>query len=260
MLTAVFDRIAGRVQKRQNSARERIEDAAKRIAAGESIDEAGVEGALFEAGLTVEAFRDLAVFYQERRQRLDRLNTLGAARKRLEKADQAIDAENRRHAEATEQYRKRFLSLRQEADAAGAEVAAARDARDWLLDVQHCPPSLRDQYQAALDAEQAATVAVGDAEREARRLRERIASEAGFIDQLTGEASREIAPPELVMTPPGRQRMAAATQAKVDEHEKQKTRLERRLVEAEAAVAEARKSLAAAEATLADLRKRILAA
>jgi hypothetical protein len=260
MFTAVLDRIAGRVQKRRTSARERIEDAARRLAAGESIDEAGLEGAMFEAGLTVEEFRDLAVFYNDRRAKMDLVATLGNARKRLEKADAAIAAENARHAEATEQYRKRFLSLRAEADAAGADVERARSAREWLLDVAHCPPSIRDDYTAALDAEQAANVAVGDAEREVRRLREEIKSAEGWIEQLTGEASTEIVPREILITSPGRQRLADSIQQKIEDRTKQKNRLEARLVEAETALTTAQKALVAAEAAVAAIRKRILAA
>jgi hypothetical protein len=260
MFTAVLDRIAGRVQKRRTSARERIEDAARRLAAGESIDEAGLEGAMFEAGLTVEEFRDLAVFYNDRRAKMDLVATLGNARKRLEKADAAIAAENARHAEVTEQYRKRFLSLRAEADAAGADVERARSAREWLLDVAHCPPSIRDDYTAALDAEQAANVAVGDAEREVRRLREEIKSAEGWIEQLTGEASTEIVPREILITSPGRQRLADSIQQKIEDRTKQKNRLEARLVEAETALTTAQKTLVAAEAAVAAVRKRILAA
>jgi DNA repair exonuclease SbcCD ATPase subunit len=259
MFTAVLDRIAGRVQKRRTSARERIEEAARRLAAGETIDEAGLEGAMFEAGLTVDEFRNLAVFYNDRRAKLDLLATLGNARKRLEKADAAIDAENARHAEAVDQFRKRYASLRSEADAAGAEVERARAAREWLLELANCPPSIRDDYAAALDAEQAATVAVGNAERELRRLRDEIKSEEGWIAQFTGEAAGEIAPREIVISTPKRQPLVASLQDKIDRHSQRKSRLEARLTEAEAALTAANKALAAAEAAVAAVRKRILA-
>ena len=256
----VFDSLAGRMRQRKASAHERIETAAKQIAAGQSVDVAGLEDALFTAGMTLDDFRGLCDLFATRVEKLALLETLGAARKKVEKIDRDIEAANKAHAETVDNYRRRYVSLRAEADQAYAAVESARNAREWILALDNCPPSIRHEYQTALEAEQAATSAVGQAERTVRELTDEIRSEQGWLDQLAGEDAKELHPPELTITKAGRDRMAGARSAKYDEHAARKKRLEHRLADATKAVDEARVTLVAAEAQLAATRKRILAA
>jgi hypothetical protein len=256
----VFDSLAGRMRQRKANAHERIETAAKQIAAGQSVDVGGLEDALFTAGMTLDDFRGLCDLFAARVEKLALLDTLGAARKKVEKIDRDIEAANKTHAEAVDNYRRRYMTLRAEADQAGAAVEAARNAREWILALENCPPSIRHDYQAALEAEQAATSAVGQAERTVRELTDEIRSEQGWLDQLAQQDAVELHPPELTITKAGRDRMAGARAAKYDEHAARKKRLENRLADATKAVDEARVTLVAAEAQLAATRKRILAA
>jgi multidrug resistance efflux pump len=260
LLEKVFDTLAGRMRQRTATAHERIEVAAKAIARGENVDVAGLEDALFTVGMTLDDFRGLADLFVARAERLRTLDGLGAARKKAERIDKELEAANAAHAEAVEQYRKRYLALRDQASAAQADVDRARDCREWLLAPEHCPPSLRADYDTALAQEQAAIEAVAAAERTIRELRAEIKGEEGWLEQLAGEDAKEIYPPEVVVSKSGRDRLTAQRSAKYEEHETRKKRLERRLAEAEPELEKARAGLVAAEAAVAEVRKRIIAA
>jgi len=259
MFTAVLDKLAGRMRQRTATAHERIEAAAKATAAGENIDVAGLEDALFTVSMSLDGFRQLCDLFAARRERFAKLDGLGPARKRLAQTDKEIEAANAAHAEAVEKYRQRYAALRDQANDSQRVIDAARDAREWLLAVGNCPPSLKPDYELALAGEQKALEAVADAEREIRRLSEGIKSEVGWIEQLTGEDARLLHPPELTVAKSSRDKLSAAAARKIDDHERRKKRLEGQLAEATATLEAARKEQAAAEATLTTLRKKILA-
>jgi multidrug resistance efflux pump len=260
MFTAVLDKLAGRMRQRTATAHERIEAAARSIAKGEAVDVAGLEDSLHTVGMTLDGFRQLCDLFVARAERFAKLDGLGAARKKVEKLDREIEAANQAHAEATEQYRQRYTKLRGAATEAQSAVDTARAARDWLLAMDNCPPSLKPDYELALANEQKAIAAVGDAEREIRRLNEAIKSEIGWIEQLEGEDARMLHPPELTVAKSGRDKLSAVAREKVENHERRKTRLEGQLVEAQKTLADAQAALMAAEAVVAGVRKKILAA
>jgi hypothetical protein len=259
MLTAVFDKLAGRMRQRTLTAHEAIEAAAKAIAAGQAADVAALEEHLFGTGTSLDQFKGLCESFAERIKKFSELDALAAARRRVEKVEKDIEAATKAHAEATERYQQRHAALRVEAAEANVIVSMGQAARDWLVDPKNCPPSVRPAYAEALDNEQVAQVAVGDAEREVRRLTDEIRSEAGWLTQLLGEDAREIHPPEIAITQSGRDRLTAARRDKYDEHAARKKRLEARLVEANKAVEAARAALVDAEAAVAAIRKKILA-
>lgn len=256
MITAVLDRLSGRLKQRTKSAREIVEQAARKIAAGESVDEAALESAIVEAGLAVDDLGRLAEFYSRRAEKRKLLDALGGARKRLAAVDAKISAENAKHAEIVDAYKKRWLALREEADAATREVDAGRAARDWLLELANCPPSLQDDYRRLLDDEQAATVAVGDAQRLARQIREDIESQKRWIESLDGASSREIEAPTVAVN--YRNPVIRQNDEKIEDRRQRLKRLEGRLVDADAAVAAAEKQLAAATLALSNMRDQIL--
>jgi len=260
VLDKVFDALRGRMRERTQTAHERIEAAAKAVARGENVDVGGLEDAMFTTSSTVDDFRKLAELFATRAEKLQALEGLGAARKRVEKLNTDIEAANARHAEATERFRREFITLRDQANAAQADVDRARDCREWLLAPGNCPPSLRADYDTALAQEQAAIEAVAAAERTIRELRAEIKGEEGWLEQLAGEDAKEIYPPEVVVSKSGRDRLTAQRSAKYEEHETRKKRLERRLAEAEPELEKARAGLVAAEAAVAEVRKRIIAA
>lgn len=260
MFAAVLDRLAGRMRQRTSSAHERIESAAKATAAGENIDVGGLEESLFTVAMGVDQFRQLCDLFSARRERFAKLDGLGAARKRLAKLDQEIESANAGHAELVEKYRQRYATLRGEANDSQAVIDEARNARDWLLAVPNCPPSIRPDYEAALATEQKALEAVGDASRQIRQLTQDIQTEIGWIEQVMGQDVRLLHPPKLTIAKSERDKLSADAQGRIDTHEKRKARLERQLGEANQTLAECQKQQAAAEATLATVRKNILAA
>jgi hypothetical protein len=255
----VFDSLAGRMKQRKATAHERIEAAAKQIAAGNNVDVPGLEDALFTVGISLDDFRGLCDLFAGRVAKFALLETLGAARKKVEKIDREIEAANRVHAEAVENYRRCYTALRDQADQAAKAVNAARDAREWILAIENCPPSLRDDYRAALDAEAASQSAASNAQQAVRQLSDEIKSEQGWLDQLCEADAAEIHPNPIVITKAGRERMAGARAAKYDEHAARKKRLENRLADATKVADEARAGLVAAEVRVATIRKQILA-
>ena len=260
VFTQVFDKLASRVKQRTATAHDRIEAAARAIAKGDNVDVAGLEESLHTVGMDLPAFQALCDLFVARADNFAKLDGLGAARKKVEKIDKDIAAANATHAEAVEAYRKRYTQLRADADQAQAAVDTARAARDWLLAVDHCPPSLRDEYVAALAGEEKANADVGNAQREIKKLADDIKSEKGWLEQLAGEDVRTIHPPEMVVTTSQRERLSGARKDKYDEHERRLKRLEARKVDADKTLADAQAALVAAEAVVAGVRKRILAA
>jgi hypothetical protein len=257
-ITAVFEKLGSRLRQRTTSAQETIERSAQSLAAGDTVDTGAVEGALVTAGISLDEYRARVDFHVERRKRLDELDKLGPARTRLEALDKQIAAENAKHAEIVEAYRKRWTSLRDQADQAGQQVDQSRSARDWLLDVKHAPLFLRDEYVAALDGEQRAIERVADVERSIREIKAREKDATGWIAQLLEEDLREIHPPMATVAKSQRDKLGAAQRAKVEEHERRRDRAARELVDAEKDLTAARADLAKAEAVLVDIRKRIL--
>lgn len=77
----VFDSLAGRMKQRKATAHERIEAAAKQIAAGNNVDVPGLEDALFTVGISLDDFRGLCDLFAGRVAKFALLETLGAARK-----------------------------------------------------------------------------------------------------------------------------------------------------------------------------------
>ena len=186
VFAAVFDKLAGRIKQRTATAHEKIEAAAKAIAKGESVDVAGLEDSLHTVGVTLDGFRALCDLFAGRAESFTKLEGLAAARKKVDKVDREIEAANQTHAEAVEQYRRRYMQLRAEADQAQAAVDAARAARHWLLAPENCPPSLRDEYQAALGAEHQAITDVENAQGQLKYLADEIKGEKGWLEQLAG--------------------------------------------------------------------------
>ena len=210
--------------------------------------------------MTLDGFRALCDLFAGRAENFTKLEGLAAARKKVDKVDREIEAANQTHAEAVEQYRRRYMQLRAEADQAQAAVDAARAARDWLLAPENCPPSLRDEYQAALGAEHQAITDVENAQGQLKYLADEIKGEKGWLEQLAGEDIRQIHPPEAVVAASQRERLSAARGEKYDEHERRLKRLEARMADAQKTLADAQAAQVAAEAVVAGIRKRILAA
>jgi hypothetical protein len=258
-IAQVFEKLTSRVRQRRETAQERIESAAVALAAGHSIDIAGVEDSLRDAGLTVDEFRERTDFHRERREHRERFERLATSRTRVEKIDKQIAAEESKHAEIVDAFRKRVGAMMADAAEAGRDVSSATASRDWLLDPAHAPLPLVEKYREALDHKQAAESAVGDGERAIRELKNEIRSEEEWLQQLAGEDVRTIHPPEMSVTVKQREKLTGQAAQRYDEHERRKTRLERRLVETEKTLADARSTLASAEAAVAALQKTILA-
>lgn len=259
-LTSVFDNLAGRFMARKQSALDVIDGAAKTLAAGGTIDAGAVEQALVAAGLDLDAFRERVEFQTARREKLEALEKLGAARRRVEQLDGQLAAEAAKHAEVTAAFHKRYAALRDEATNHQREVDRARDAREWILDPKNCPLALREPYEAALAAVQAARENVSTIGRQLRDLRERHRGAEAAIAEIVAADARELHPPQAIVAASQKERLAAATREKVEQHERRRDRLAREVGDAEQELAAAEQAVVRAEAAIAELVKRILTA
>lgn len=257
-IAEVFSRLATRRQDRTTSAREQIETACKRIAAGETFDPGSLDDALLVAGLSLEQFRERVEFQLRRRESIERLERLASSRTRREKGEAQLEAERKKFEEIAAAHRSRCVAIGAEIREAEAAITAAEEARYWLLELEHVPLQFRDSYSEALDRQHAAQLSLQSAKRAVREAREQIASEKGWIAQILGESAREITADPRIITKSQREALSGAAKAKAEDHELALKRWERRLAEAEAAAKTATTESEAADAAVSDIQKRIL--
>jgi uncharacterized protein YdaU (DUF1376 family) len=259
-IATAIEKLTTRFRQRTATAFEQVETAAKTLATGGTVDMASLESALVTAQMGPDDFKARAEFHGERAAKLATLEKLGPARQKAERIDKEIAAENQKHAELTAAYQKRWSALREQADEASREVEDCRRCREWLLELQHAPLHLREEYSESLDVEQKCRERIGDVERLLRQLREKHKDEEEWVQQILDEDLRVIHPPMATVAKSQRDKLGAAQKAKLDEHERRRDRFAREIKEAESDLEAARLELVKAEAAVASIRKKILTA
>lgn len=175
-LLDVLEVLRSRASRRHESTAEAVWAAAKRLAAGESADPAGIESAMAETGMTIEGFDELVELAKKRRDWFDAVDRATPARVKRDKLLMTAAAER----ESYEQTRRRWL---ERAEALDAEIAtlnrvvrAGDDARDALCTPSHLPPAAAEKLNDAIAEHQAALGRVESLQRqvnEQREIRER---------------------------------------------------------------------------------------
>ena len=230
----ILEAISTRMAARKTSANETLVAAARRLAAGESADEAAVERALVETNTPLETFRDMVELCQRRRAWYAAMDKGPAAAARRDKAAGVLEREAAAFQAAEQTWLARRRELSADLDDAERIVAAARDARDNLVRADNIPGQLADRLREAHDAVAAAAGRVEKLNRDRRQWVEQQKSQEGFAEHKRGLNLR---------TPQG----------DAEDHARAAARAARRVAEVDVELATARQELEAAEKHVASL-------
>jgi chromosome segregation ATPase len=251
----ILEALRGRMQQRQGNAVDTIAAGARAAARGERHDVVALEKALLEVGMTMADFEEQVERAGRRAAWLadfDRLTSASAKKKKLEAA---AEAERAKFEATRAAYFERASALDDELRAAATVCDKGREARQRLLDPREVPGTLGDKFRQATEEAHAAEVALEAARRAVREQRQRIKEEQDWIEQLLGEAAKEIHPARISLRDEPRRESP-----RLEEHRNALARAERRLAEAEPQLREAEKREALARRVVEGLEPEVLKA
>lgn len=256
----IFDRLTNRVRERTLSNHDILSAAAKRHVEGETIDVGSIEEALYSTSQTVEDFRKLCDYEGRRKECFRSLELAPAAKSKRDKLDQQIAAETAKFDEIRKSYETRVAKMQDERLESAHVVDAAARAKDWLLDPRNVAGKLRIEYSEALDAQIAAGSAVEKLERVAKEIRSDLKSIDTEIATTIGKHEKTLSDRGLpnVRRKDGDSYVSPEDAAKIEELNRKKARLERRLQENSVELDAARLMVPPADARVAAVQKRLL--
>jgi DNA repair exonuclease SbcCD ATPase subunit len=243
MMTALFDRLAGRRQQRTGHALDTLASAARDAAAGRTVDVAGIDDALHELHKPPEFFKQLCDVAEKRQAAGVALEKLGVATGKARKIAEAIDAETRRYEEARKAYLARMSALETDKATLDQTIEAANRARSMLLQLENVIGSDRPRYEEALAERDAATVEVERLRRDVRQQRSKIEEADRWLADVHRRYERELQPPVAFARPNRSQKELA----EIEPHELAKSRAQQRIKEIEPQLRDAEDRLDRAE-------------
>jgi len=235
-MTSVLDALAGRLAARKTTATETLVAAARRLAAGEGVDDGGIEAAMLETGMTLDGFRSMVELCQRRRGWQATAAKATAAGSRLDKATAALERATADFEATRQAFVVRHAELSSEVAAVERAVAEARQASANLVAPDNVPGPLGDQLREAHDQVAAANQALEALERDRREWAERERYHRGWADTKR----------QLNQTTPA---------GSAADHERAAARAARRVAEIDGQLPAARKAVAAAEKSLEGLER-----
>lgn len=256
MMTALFDRLAGRRQQRTGHALDSLASAARDAAAGRTVDVGAVDDALHELHKPVEFFAELCQIAEKRQAAGVALEKLGVATGKARKIAEAIDVETRRYEESRKAYLARMSAL--EAEKAGLDrtIEAANQARSTLLQPEYILGSDRPGYEEAMAEREVAAVEAERLRHELRQQRSKAQEADRWIKSIRHSYQSEIRPTLTAGQP-----AASAKEAReIEPQELAKKRAQRRIEEIEPKVREAEDRLDRAERAVVAIELTILKA
>jgi chromosome segregation ATPase len=233
-MTSILDVLRTRMVARRETNAETLMAAARRIAAGETVDPSAVETALVAERATVEDFEGMCELARRRQVWHATRDRGPAAIVARDKLTNELEAERQRFEAARLAWVAASDKLNAKLSAAINTVSASNDATDNLTHPKNIPGPLGDKLAAALDAHTTALDAAENARRTLRDARERVKSEHEWCTHKATYNNERY--------------------STLADHQAALARWQRRLPELETAVKEADAAVAAAEKTLADLR------
>jgi hypothetical protein len=262
-LANLFDRITNRRRDRELSAQEQLSAAARKHAKGETVDVGAVEECLFTTGQSIDDFRRLCEFEETRRDCFAKLEQGSSMKVRLEKIDAQVAAENAKYQEIAAGFESRLAKLELERSQVSPAVSAAASARTWLLDAKNVQGTIGDDYRDALAREQEASIqsenlqrAMKETKNEIRFCDVEIEAIRTQHDRSIGESWRPREPREAGQ--PHNRPLPEAAQEKIDDIEKKRARLSRKLSENQAEFEKTSALLTEAKNEVAAIQKRLL--
>lgn len=178
----ILESLRSRMTARRESNTSTLVAAARRIATGETVDPADIEGALVAEGVTVEAFESM-VELAHRRQGWHATRDKGpAAAVQRDKAAAELETARERFEAAREVWATTSQKLNARLAAAGGIVSAAADATQHLRTPANIPGPLGGKIAAADDAHVAAMSNVETTRRMLKDAKGRVRSELEWVD------------------------------------------------------------------------------
>jgi hypothetical protein len=233
---SILETLRARFAERARTADETLTDAARRVAAGESVDMAAVESALTALQKSVGDFEAMIELARRRQGWYSAMNGLAAATARKSKAMAAAAAERAAFERVAEAWQARGRELDAEIEAADKVIQAASTARENLTNHRNVPGQLGEKLADAQTALEKATAATNRLRRAALEAANESKSERGFAEHKRTYN---------ISTPAG----------DADDHERKAKRLERRAAELQAETAAAAAAEKDAEAELKRLQE-----
>jgi hypothetical protein len=148
----IFETLQARFVQRKRNAHDTLVSAARRLAADETVDAAGVEAALAETGTTVDEFREMVDLQRRRNGWAADLAKRPAAQARHDKALAALEVERAAFAKLQAAHNDKVGRLSGELREAEAVVRAGDEATGKLRDPEHLAGTLADDLRAAQKA------------------------------------------------------------------------------------------------------------
>lgn len=229
---SVLELLRGRMAARKNTADETLAAAAKRLAAGESIDHGAVETALVETRQTVDDFEAMVSVATRRREFRAAMDKGPAATTKLEKIQSTAANERAQFEKIQTAWLQRAAELDEQIRTAESIVGRARDAREELVKPANVPEPLRTRLVEAHAALGEAHTTRERLEREMREVRDRLKQRSELANHY-------------------RELNATGQFGTAEDYETLAKRCQRRLAELEPEFAEATTAVAAAEKELA---------
>lgn len=165
----VLEMLRSRFNERKTNATETLANAAKKLAAGETVDHAAIENAIVETGTTVDDFEHMVELARRRHGWRSTYEKGTAANTRLEKANATAERERGQFEQIKTAWLERAAELDAEIRAAQKVVDAAAAARTDLTRPQNVPGPVGQQL---VDAHRALSEASGRVSDVARQLKE----------------------------------------------------------------------------------------
>jgi hypothetical protein len=228
---SIFEALAERMATRKRSTDETLLAAARRAAAGESVDDAAVDAAMASSGKSVDDFRELVELCQRRRGWYASMDRGPAANATLGKLQAAATRERAAFEQVRDAWLSRAAELDEQIKNAERITTAAHDARGQLVDPANVPGDLAARIREAHDAVVDAASTVERIKRERRDAAEREKSQREWTEHKRGLN---------ISTPAGN----------ADDHERAAARAAKRLAELDAELPDAERAHAAAEGEL----------
>jgi len=180
-MVGILETLRGRMAARRETNAETLMAAARRIAAGETVDPSAVESALVAERATVDDFSAM-VELARRRQSWHATRDKGpAAIIQRDKLTTELEAERQRFEAARLAWNAASEKLNAKLSAAINTVSASNDATDNLTHPKNIPGPLGEKMAAALDAHTDAMTNAENARRALKDARDRVKGETEWV-------------------------------------------------------------------------------
>lgn len=257
-MPAILDTLIGRARQRDMNAADLVADAARAAAAEKTYDVGALEAALRETGMTITDFEKAVDRARQRALWLRQFDGLAAATNKAAKLEAAIRAEEDKFQEMHAAMIARCDKVRAELAVVVANRDAGQRAKEELLNPSSVPGSIGGKWRDAVAAREQAEQVVEASQIELRQANERVRSERGWIEQLTGGPVKSFAMPKILKT--DADRSIPVDSGKLDDHQRALARATRRVAEIEARLVDERKALDAARRLTEQLAGEVLKA